>query len=251
MKTNVILIMCLVFALGTFAQTETDFDIAEISVSPPKFTGEKYVQPIDVDPSKSITAYIAANIVYPERSIDQLREGTEVVQFIVNADGTVDNFTVVNSVSEEIDNAVIMALKETSGLWKPGTNNGVPTAMAKEVSLLFKIDEDNPSVIVNNFLKKARHYFTAASESLFFEKNTKKALRKYNRAFNYLPNDENILLMRGLCKYELGDEKGAERDWGRIKMLARNGDKENNLEMHAQFVPEELKGYHAMQNMLK
>lgn len=34
-----------------------------------------------------------------------------------------------------------------------------------------------------------------------------------------MPNDESFLVIRGMCRYELGDKTGACQDWKRIKVL--------------------------------
>ena len=66
------------------------------------------------------------------------------------------------------------------------------------------------------FKEKATNYFNAGSIAFFEKKNAKKALKFYSWGANYLPYDNSLLLMRGLCRYELGDTEGTFEDWNRM-----------------------------------
>jgi hypothetical protein len=44
-------------------------------------------------------------------------------------------------------------------------------------------------------------------------------VKNYSLALNYLPYDKSLLLMRGVCRYELGDKEGAKEDWNRMASL--------------------------------
>lgn len=47
----------------------------------------------------------------------------------------------------------------------------------------------------------------------------RKALKHFDRGINILPNNEDLLIARSLCRMKLGDPEGAERDWTRLKEL--------------------------------
>jgi hypothetical protein len=55
--------------------------------------------------------------------------------------------------------------------------------------------------------------------------NPKKAVRFYNEALNYMPNEKNILAARMNCRQEMGDVKGAEQDQLRLQKLVFNENK--------------------------
>ena len=74
---------------------------------------------------------------YYEKSSIEFREGTVVVDFTVNTDGSIENFKIQNSVAASNDKAVISALKRTSGDWIPGSQNGNPIAMEKRLLVAF------------------------------------------------------------------------------------------------------------------
>lgn len=106
-------------------------------------------------------------------------------------------------------------------MWKPGLNNMKPVDMEKEISIMLVASQKNKNK--NNpkayFTKLARYHFTKAN-ILFLEKhNLKKALKKYDQTIMYLPYDAPSLLVRGLCRYELGDLEGARNDWERINRI--------------------------------
>ena len=53
---------------------------------------------------------------------------------------------------------------------------------------------------------------------LFENKNPEKALKYFDKGISLLPNEETLLAVRGLCKYEMGDIEGAKNDWNRLKI---------------------------------
>jgi TonB family protein len=159
-------------------------------------------------------------IQYPEISKDSHIEGTEVVQFVITTKGEVTDFKIINSLSPEIDEEVLRVLKTTNKMWRPGLNEGKPVAMGKEIAIIFKDNffNENP-VYVTHFVDQAKKFFNVGNKQLYVKKNSKKALKFYNRAVCYLPKDKALLVTRGMCRFELGDEKGACQDWNRIKSL--------------------------------
>jgi tetratricopeptide (TPR) repeat protein len=146
-------------------------------------------------------------------------EGTEVVRFTVTPSGELSDFAIINSVSREIDKEIIRVLETTNGMWIPGNNDNVPTGMTKEVSLAFCIKNNSSKSVTEIFKEKATNCYFAGSKALFEKQNPKKALKYYNWGINYLPNDQSLLLGRGICRYETGDKEGARQDWERLKSL--------------------------------
>ena len=221
MKKTVIFLFGLMLSLMVFGQTETKdlmINLEEVEVTPPMFTGVKNVAAIlHANSTVLVRNFIAKNVNYPQKALAFKNEGTVIVQFIVTSEGKVNNFKVVNSVSPDIDKEFIRVLKTTSGMWKPGYNNGAPVAMEKEVSMAFCVDEFDS--VKDHFANKATEYFHSGSKKLFVKHNPQRALKQYDKGIRYLPNDKALLYARGLCRYELGDEEGARRDWDRIVSL--------------------------------
>jgi tetratricopeptide (TPR) repeat protein len=194
--------------------------IEEVEVTPPKFTGIKNGAAImEADNSLFIKNYLIKNVNIPGYATECWQEGTEIVQFTVTPSGNVTSIKVINSVSSRIDEELILVLKTTNGMWKPGYCNDEPTAMEKEVSMLFRVGDYDYNEIVNHFTKMATNYFKKGSLNLLVKNKPKKALRLYNKAVQYRPNDKALLLLRGVCCYEMGDTESAQRDWDRIASL--------------------------------
>lgn len=206
MKTRAFIIAGMLIASITTGQNQ---ELKEIEVTPPTFKGEY---------PNSINEYVQKRVEYPT-SENKLRiQGTVVVGFFVTTKGELEDIEVINSVSNAIDNEVIRVLKSTDGKWTPGKINGETTAMQNEVSVIFKL---NSHV---DFIENAKKYLQKGNQALFVKNQPEKALKHFNQGINFLPNDETLLAVRGLCKYKLGDETGANRDWDRSKLLAkRNG----------------------------
>ena len=222
-KSTVIYVMCMLVSIITFGQEKKQYfdEIKGVKMSPPRFIGNENLSAVlNQTQFRSINDYLAKQIQYPEKSKDWQEEGTEVIQFVVTPKSEVTDLRIINSVSSEIDREVIRVLKTTNGLWMPGLNNGQPVAMGKEISINFKFcnsaDEINSAT---NFVDLAKQYFNKGNRQLFVKENIKSALRQYNKAICYLPNDKSILAIRGICKYELGDKNGACTDWNRVKAL--------------------------------
>jgi len=223
MKKIVNFLICLTLSLVAIGQNETQsltVEIEGIEVTPPKFTGSEYRAAIlDADHSLLIKDYLLKNVICTRSSSKCQPEGIEIVQFTVTPSGEVANITVINSVSPKIDKELIRVLNTTSGMWKPGYINGEPNAMVKELSMIFTVGEYNYSAVINRFTHNAINYYEKGSMNLLVKNNPKKALRLYNKGVQYKPHDKCLLMLRGICHYELGDTESAKRDWNRIVFL--------------------------------
>ena len=245
MKKYVIFIVCLISSIMVFGQDETkqiNVEVDEVKVTPPKFTGiENATASSNTGESALINNYLIKNLVCPKGAVECEKEGTEVIEFTVNPDGKLSNFKVINSVCSEVDEELIRLLRSTNGMWLPGYNNGEPTAMEREVSLM--IGSYKPDEIASHFVNKAEKLFEMGSLSFCVDQKPKKALRYYDKGLRYMPNDKSLLLLRGFCNYEIGKTEKAKRDWERIQTLGgTNGVYFDELV--------EMKGYEEMKKIL-
>jgi len=227
MKRNLFFAVSMLVAVFAAGQNQ---DLKEIEVKAPMFHSEFY---------DDINNFLLSGIEYPTQAINAGYEGTEVIQFVVTQNGTVTDFKVINSVSDAIDKEVIRVLKITNGMWIPRYENGEPVAMKKEVSVVFQI---NPS---SNFVTMAKSYLVKANQKFFIDRQPKKALKYLDKGVNLLPHDETLLVVRGMCRYELGDESGAQEDWDRIADTGKIALSEFTAQL------EEKKGYNKLMNRLK
>jgi TonB family protein len=206
MRTNFFLAAGMLIAAIATGQNQ---ELIAIDVTPPFFKNEV---------PKSINEFLQKHVEYPAEADNWKLQGTEVVQFVITPEGKLTNFTVINSVSSEIDKEVIRVLELTSGNWIPGTINGKPVSMETEVSMAFMRNSND------DFVEMAKWNMNKGNELLFLKNQPKKALKFFDYAINFLPGNETIHGIRGLCKNQMGDEKGASRDWDRANILAeRNG----------------------------
>jgi TonB family protein len=222
MKRIFIFLLCLAASVITFGQEKMQYvnEIKGETVQPSSFTGAKESETfLNKESTTSLNQFLQQHIEYPERSKKMFQEGTEVIQFVVTARGEVTDFKVINSVSPEIDQEVIRVLKTTNNMWKPGIYDGDPIAVVKELSIAFNISQNDNPDNTTDFLVQAKRNFDTGNKKFFIKDSNKSALRYYDKAMQYLPNDKALLVTRGMCRYELGDKNGACQDWNRIKTL--------------------------------
>lgn len=220
------------------AGQELRHQLEEVEVTPPKFVGvENAVTVFNQAEEQSITQHLANQFEYPDEW-NLLYTGTEVIKFTVTTEGELTNFKVINSIGHEVDEEIIQLLEETNGMWRPGHSNGKPVAMEKEVAMEIRTGETEGSALRKDFKLAAEHSFKKGSSAFLEKGKAKKALRHYDRGIQYAPYEKSLLLMRGLCRYELGNTNGAREDWIRLKELG-------GIEMVSSYIAEikHLKGY--------
>lgn len=231
--------VCLIFSTAVFGQvsSENSYSIA------PKFNGNKdATATMRADNKLMINNFLKENLVCPKEAAECCKEGTEIIEFTVTKTGDLNDFKVINSICPDLDKEVIRVLKTTNGMWTPGLENGEPTAMRNEVSLM--LGDYSESTIGKNFIHEATRNFKAGNKNFLVKNNPGKAIHFYNRAINYLPNEKALLSMRGLCHYALGDKESANRDWNRIVALGES----NSLKITDDITA--MKGYQEMKEIL-
>lgn len=68
--------------------------------------------------------YLGNKLVYPEIVINKGIEGRFIVNFIIDTDGKMRNYTIQKSLHPDLDNEVIRVLKSVPHRWTPGRHNG-------------------------------------------------------------------------------------------------------------------------------
>lgn len=213
--------------------TGQNIDLHEIKVTAPQFRSEIF---------QNVNDFLLSGIEYPFESVKAGNEGTEVISFTVTPNGDITDIKVINSVSSVIDLEVIRVLEFTSGMWIPGTANGQQVAMEKEISIMFKISDNS------DFEVKAKNFLRYGNEMLFIKKQPKKALKYFDESIKLLPNEETLLAVRGLCRYEIGDISGAKDDWHRLKTLSHKNTSKSLPEMDVNY--SKLAGYYSMKSIV-
>ncbi|MGK7391253.1 MAG: energy transducer TonB [Candidatus Cyclobacteriaceae bacterium M2_1C_046] len=101
-------------------------------------------------PKEGFSAFyeeLRENISYPEEAKKLDTEGLIFVQLAVEKDGSISNIkvseninTANNDLEEEIEDAAIEAVKETTGKWKAAQKNGEPVRSKLEIPIWFDPD---------------------------------------------------------------------------------------------------------------
>jgi tetratricopeptide (TPR) repeat protein len=225
--------LCLILTWFTFGQNKAQ-NVPEktriVDVVAPVFTFNNSTnREIRENNIAVLYSYLHNNINYPESALDYCLQGTEVVQFTVMPTGNLANIKVVNSVCPEIDKEVIRVLNTTNGMWMPGSQNGTPCEVQKELLIVFHLGGIHSGSEDEFFMKKARNWYLRGNRALFEKQKPEKALKHYNNAMRYRPLEEALLLVRGMVKLQLNDTEGAKNDWSRVNELFSRGENENNL----------------------
>jgi TonB family protein len=155
----------------------------------------------------TISDFLQENLDYPKNATKAGVEGTVVIQFKVLPSGDLSEIQVVNSVCPDYDDAVTKAIEATTGMWNPGTDNGHPVTMEKEVSVVFKREGME--------MYNTAQYYAVTANKFSKKGNYKRAIKLYNKAIVICPNCAFTFYQRGLARYNSGDQEGAKKDFER------------------------------------
>ena len=245
MKTIFLFALCLVFSAMAWGQ-KTSLNPGQIEMTHPKFNGKNFEVLMQGKTCSSLNDYLRSYVCYPAECTEKRVQGTEVIEFEVSSDGKLTGFQVMNSLSPEIDEHVIALLKNTNGMWTPGRIDGVPVSMKKEISVVYKWAEFE-ELSTKDFTELARLYYKKGSKQLLIKNHPKKALKHFNNGIRYLPNNESLLMLRGICRYELGDITGARLDWNRMRTLGNGKSYFGEVTQHLQ----NFKGFDELSQMIE
>ena len=84
--------------------------------------------------------YLAQNIHYPEAARRAGIEGKVMVHFVVEADGSIPDCIVIESLSKECDEEALRVVKGMPK-WKPGYKDGQPVSVGFFLPVRFKFRE--------------------------------------------------------------------------------------------------------------
>ena len=162
------MLMFAMFSSFSFAQNE---DVSEkpgmMNVLEPEFKG--------INETASIKDFLQESLAFQEEFINKAGiEGSVFIQFKVLPNGNLSEYLVINSVCPKYDEAVIRALETANGAWTPGTNNGHPVTMEKEVTVIFKFDGIE--------MYKTAQLYANKADKLSKEGKYNRAIKLYNKA---------------------------------------------------------------------
>ncbi|MEP6948243.1 MAG: TonB family protein [Ginsengibacter sp.] len=122
---------------GTGGSDETAVTIKTNLPEPDKSTPVAVAEIIPQYPGgiQALLSFLKKNI-HPPASVEEGRDVSVKIAFVVNFDGSLKNFTVAESGGEIFDNEVLRVLKKM-GLWIPGKNKGKNVAVYYTVPVKF------------------------------------------------------------------------------------------------------------------
>ncbi len=82
--------------------------------------------------------YLKLNLKYPRQEQKLGIEGTVIVRFVINTDGSIQDVEIVRSASEGLDQAAMTVIKNSPN-WNPGKNGGRPIRSRMTIPIKFKL----------------------------------------------------------------------------------------------------------------
>ena len=82
--------------------------------------------------------FLNENVKYPEAAENAGTQGRVIVQFIVEADGSITNVKVLKNVSDEIDAEAVRVINAMPK-WKPGKQNDKPVRVKYTIPVTFRL----------------------------------------------------------------------------------------------------------------
>lgn len=127
-------------ALLTLALAPDHQSLSEVVLVP----REKAPAPVSVAPLptggyRAWNQYLRDSLQYPEKALEDRKEGTVRLRFTVTATGQVQHAEVVRSVSPEIDEEALRLLREGPA-WHAGVQNGRRTTQTVKVDIPFRLE---------------------------------------------------------------------------------------------------------------
>lgn len=123
---NVILLFALI-GLSACKTTKTDEPVFEMVEVIPEYPGGEEAR----------QKFIAQNIVYPPLAIENNKQGTVIIKFIVEKDGSVSNPEAIKNFDEDCAKEAIRVVKLMK--WKPGEQRGKKVRVKMFLPIKFKL----------------------------------------------------------------------------------------------------------------
>lgn len=101
--------------------------------------------------NQAMLEYVYQRVVYPPEAITENIEGTAVVTFVVEADGTVTQPSIARDLGGGTGLAamsVVLGMQEQGIKWVPGRQNGKPVRVQFNLPVRFKLRDPDPYVMV-------------------------------------------------------------------------------------------------------
>jgi TonB family protein len=101
--------------------------------------------------NQAMLQYVYQRVVYPQEAINENIEGTAVVTFVVEKDGTITQPQIVRDLGGNTGLAalkVVLLMQEDNLRWVPGKLDGKPVRVQFNLPIKFKLEDPDPFVLV-------------------------------------------------------------------------------------------------------
>jgi len=102
---------------------------------------------------KALQKFLQDNIVYPKSARESGIEGRVLIKFIVEKDGSLSNFTIVESAHPILDNEVLRLLKSMPN-WTPGKENGKLINVYLTLPVIFELSNGRDKTVITKEMYK-------------------------------------------------------------------------------------------------
>lgn len=163
-------------------------------------TGEEVYEVVDAADmpqfpggSNAMYSFLGNNFHYPQEAMDAEIQGKVIVKFVVKADGSIGNVTVVKSVHPALD-AEAVRLVQLMPKWTPGKHDGKSVNVWYTLPVVFKLQDtptDDPTISerdqadFDNFLRLGDEALAVG--------NTNHAYQYYKECFNIKPTEYSLI----------------------------------------------------------
>jgi len=96
----------------------------------------------------ALSNFVQTNVRYPTEDHNNKVQGKVYIQFVVEEDGSLDNFRIIRSPSEAMGKEA-MRVMASSPKWKPGTQDGKPVRVEFTMPINFSLSNDGPNAPFN------------------------------------------------------------------------------------------------------
>jgi TonB family protein len=90
--------------------------------------------------------FLVRNLNYPKEAKDNKTQGSVIINFVVEKDGSLTDFKVLRGISKELDEEALRVMK-LSPKWEPGFQNGKTVRVSYSVPISFKLNNNISSEI--------------------------------------------------------------------------------------------------------
>lgn len=125
--------------------------ICEIAQTPANDNPDKIHQVVEVQPEfpggmKEMMKFIQYNLKYPESAKAAGTEGKAFVQFVVKADGSIENVEIMRSSGDASLDAEALRVVKAMPKWKPAMSKGVAVNVKFVLPVVFKQQKEAPVI---------------------------------------------------------------------------------------------------------